>query len=174
MKRDNEPMLDLVDGDVGMSRHLSKALKILAESTSDRDLKKQLQEIRDGKGSLRDLARSEGLARLSDAVMPSVVADIAKKTPQELQELANAGEAVLERYRSNGPGGEATQETEHSEAPAQPQTTQVHAVSPSPAEPASHLIPGTRKPNRDRVVTPDELDDDESYYQERNRNGWLR
>src|SRR5690606_6603120 len=103
MKRDNEPMLELVNGDIGMSRHLSNALKILAENTADKQLRKQLEEIRSGTGNLRDLAQSDSFSRLGDAFMPAIAEDIAKKSPEEMQHLARAGEALLESYRREEP-----------------------------------------------------------------------
>ncbi|WP_435592537.1 hypothetical protein [Nocardia sp. bgisy118] len=33
---------------------------------------------------------------------------------------------------------------------------------------------GTRKPNRDRIVTAGDLDDDDLYFQDRNQRGWLQ
>lgn len=66
-----EPMLDFVDGDIGMSRHLAKALNIIAGSAGgDADLKAQMQDILQGKGTLHDLVHSESFARLGDAVIP--------------------------------------------------------------------------------------------------------
>jgi hypothetical protein len=35
------------------------------------------------------------------------------------------------------------------------------------------VIPGTRKPDRERIVTPDEPDDDDLYYRNRRQSGWL-
>ncbi len=82
--------------------------------------------------------------------------------------------AVLERYR---------------QAPAQPTPP---TTSPDPArdgqrpseqpqQPSAtpektsteRLIPGTRKPNRDLIVTPDEPDDDDLYFRDRRQRGWL-
>jgi len=38
----------------------------------------------------------------------------------------------------------------------------------------STVIPGTRKPDRDRIYIPDdEMDDDDLYFQEHRRRGWL-
>ncbi|WP_433755530.1 hypothetical protein [Nocardia sp. CA-135398] len=37
------------------------------------------------------------------------------------------------------------------------------------------VIPGTRKPNRDRVVTPtDDEDEDDEYFRDRQQRGWLQ
>ncbi|MFF2086507.1 hypothetical protein ACFVVM_22245 [Nocardia sp. NPDC058176] len=166
MKRDNEPMLDLAGGDTGMSRHLAKALKILADSDIDKGLQKQFRDIAEGKTSMRELAQSEAFLRLSDAVVPKALADVANTPADERQRWAAAGEAILERYRNEVPD-------EPAEAPAS-------EPSPGGPAPAAHIaeepkvVPGTRKPNRDRVVTPDEPDDDDLYYQDRRNKGWLQ
>lgn len=44
---------------------------------------------------------------------------------------------------------------------------------PAPAGPTGHVIPGTRKPNRDALYTPHDLDDEDDYYQHHRKNGWL-
>ncbi|MEU7137812.1 YbaB/EbfC family nucleoid-associated protein [Nocardia sp. NPDC046473] len=44
---------------------------------------------------------------------------------------------------------------------------------PAPANPTGHVIPGTRKPNRDALYTPHDLDDEDGYYQHHRQNGWL-
>ncbi|MGY0503340.1 hypothetical protein ACWZHB_33045 [Nocardia sp. FBN12] len=162
-------MLDLVNGDAGMSRHLSKALKVLADSPIDAELKKQLLEIRSGNGSLRDLAQSGALTKLGDAVMPTVAAELNSKTLKEMLQLAKAGEAVLERYRNQAP--EEVADTSPSEPPAPSPTPNSNARGSGLHD---RVIPGTRKPDRDRIVTPDEPDDDDLYFQDRRNGGWLR
>ncbi|BDU05192.1 hypothetical protein [Nocardia cyriacigeorgica] len=176
MGRDDEPMLDSVNGDIGMSRHLSKALKILADSpiVAD-DLQKQLRDILAGRGSLRDLAHSDSFARFSDTLLPKIAEENATRTPQETQRLAAAGESILERYRNEE--RERPSSTEGTPRPVdgpQPGGQASHASEPRPAAtPGSHVIPGTRKPNRDRIVMPDEPDDDDLYFEDRRNRGWL-
>ena len=47
------------------------------------------------------------------------------------------------------------------------------AFRPEP-RPASIVVPGTRKPDRNRIHVPDdEMDDDDRYFQEHRRRGWL-
>ncbi|WP_227998674.1 hypothetical protein [Nocardia australiensis] len=183
MKRENEPMLDTVNGDIGMSRHLSKALKILAENPGiDNDLKQQLRDIMNGKGSLRDLAQSESFLRFSDAAMPKIAADMAGKTPEEMRRLAEAGEKILENYRNEVPDTPPSAESHQNTSTIRAQSIPTPTTPPNPAPDVSHgndpgparnVIPGTRKPNRDRVVMPDEPDDDDLYYQDRRQRGWL-
>ncbi|WP_054814839.1 hypothetical protein [Nocardia arizonensis] len=180
--RDDEPMLDLVGRDVGMSRHLSKALKVLVDSPGiDNDLRKQLREIMNGRGSLRDLAHNESFTRLSEATLPKVIADIASRTPEQMQQLARAGEQILDTYRNQIPDtSSAADSTPESATPGARTNT-----STTPAEPTAgsangngpvvprNVIPGTRKPDREQIVTPDEPDDDDRYYRDRRRSGWL-
>lgn len=99
-----EPMLDLAGGDVGMSRHLAKALNIIVGSPGlAPDLKAQMQEILQGKGTIRDLVHSESFARLGDAVIPKALEDFAATSPEEIQRKAELGNAVLESYRNQDP-----------------------------------------------------------------------
>jgi hypothetical protein len=182
-KRDNEPMLDLVGHDIGMSRHLSKALKILADSPGiDKDLQKQLREIMNGQGNLRDLDRSESFTRLSEAAIPKIAADIASRTPEQMQRLAQAGEQILDTYRNQVPDpSSATDNAPETTAPgprsnpapttpAEPTPGSTHRSDPAATR---NVIPGTRKPDRERIVTPDEPDDDDLYYRNRRQSGWL-
>ncbi|WP_067859157.1 hypothetical protein [Nocardia shimofusensis] len=184
MKRDNEPMLDVVNGDIGMSRHLSKVLKIIADSPGvDKDLRNQLGEILAGKASFRDLARSESFTRLSEAAMPKIAADLAEQTPEQIQSLARAGEELLRRYRVEAPEASSTIDDEKMDSgsprPGSEPSTRTPSSAPDDAPPSRstttprHVVPGTRKPDRDRIVTPDEPDDDDLYYGERQRRGWL-
>ncbi|MGW4774973.1 YbaB/EbfC family nucleoid-associated protein [Nocardia sp. NPDC004278] len=62
-------------------------------------------------------------------------------------------------------------------AAAEPPTPAAPAKPPQPGPSDStpgHVIPGTRKPNRDQVFIPDEPDDDDLYFQQHCQNGWLR
>ncbi|WP_433191782.1 hypothetical protein ACQP1G_23870 [Nocardia sp. CA-107356] len=152
------------------------------EKLFDPDLQKQLREILNGKGSLRDLAQSESFIRLSDAVLPKVAADLGRRTPEEIQRLAEKGKTILESYRNEEPdaaAGPATDQqsvvprSQPSSALATPSNSAPEPPSGSGPGPAHNVIPGTRKPDRDRIVMPDEPDDDDLYYEDRRRRGWL-
>ncbi|GAA5047305.1 hypothetical protein [Nocardia callitridis] len=176
-KHDDEPILDLVSHDTGISRHLSKALKVLVDSPGiDKNLQKQLREIMNGQGSLRDLAGSESFTRLSEAAMSKLAAQT-PKSREEMQRLAQAGEQVLDTYRNevssvSPPLADGTEAAPSSSYPA-PATTHA-APPPIPADRADYgVIPGTRKPNRERIVTSEELDEDDLYYRDRRQKGWL-
>ncbi|WP_051027035.1 hypothetical protein [Nocardia higoensis] len=166
MNRD-EPMLDLAGGDIGMSRHLAKAMKIIADSPgTDPDLKAQLREIMRGQANLRDLMHSDAFARLTDAAIPAALEQTAAMSTEEIERKAALGEAILESYRHQPP--ETDPAPDAPKAPVAPRSVS----DPEPA--ARPVIPGTRRPNRDRVVTPDEDDEDDLYFRERHQRGWLQ
>lgn len=157
-------MLDVAGGDTGMSRHLAKALNILGGSPgADGDLKAQIDDILRGKSTIRDLVTNETFARLSDAAMPKALADFEAASPEDIRRKAELGEAILESYR-------------HQEPETPPAAEPVRSAPPADirARSADHVIPGTRKPDRNRIVGPDDdPDEDDRYYQDRNRRGWL-
>ncbi|MFI5717921.1 hypothetical protein [Nocardia sp. NPDC051750] len=170
MNKREEPMLD-PSGDIGVSRVLSQALKVLADNTVDKNLEKQLREIRNGTGSLRDLEASESFLRLGDSVLEQVRQDQANRTDEEKQQLVDSGNAILERYRREDP------HTADHEAPVAPQA---HPALERPVEPVPPHNPAPRPASnprqswRDVVVTPDEPDEDDLYFQERRQRGWLQ
>lgn len=180
MGRDDEPMLDSVNGDIGMSRHLSKALKILADSpiVAD-DLQNQLRDILGGRANLRDLAHSDAFTRFSDTFLPRIAEENAARTPEENQRLAAAGEAILDRYRNEEPARPSNTDSQqrlpdgHEPAGQASRPTEPTHTANQGNHVGNHVIPGTRKPNRDRIVTPDEPDDDDLYFEDRRNRGWL-
>ncbi|MGV9611857.1 hypothetical protein [Nocardia xishanensis] len=180
MKPDNEPMLDTVGGDIGMSRHIANALRVIADRTHDNNLKGLLREILSGQGSIRDLIRNEGFIRLGETVVPPAIAELKSLTPEEMQRLADQGNAVLDRYRNEVPAGQhqpeqdADYKSQHQSPPRNAAPTTEGFDAPDLAR-DSQTLPGTRKPNRDRIVWPDDdLDEDDAYFQDRNQRGWLQ
>ncbi|MET8773545.1 hypothetical protein ABZV58_00825 [Nocardia sp. NPDC004654] len=180
MKPDNEPMLDTVGGDIGMSRHIAKALTAIADRTHDNNLKSLLREILSGQGSIRDLIRNEGFIRLGETVVPPAIAELKSLSPEQMQRLAEQGNAILDRYRNEVPAGQhqpgqdASHKSQHQSPPPNADPNSVGVGYPDRAR-DSRTLPGTRKPNRDRIVWPDDdLDEDDAYFQERNQRGWLQ
>ncbi|TCJ99780.1 hypothetical protein [Nocardia alba] len=156
-----EPIHDLARGDIGVSRQLSRALRVLMDTATDPQLKNQLRGILAGTGSARDLMHSEGFNQVLDRTMPDAMRHFAEMSDEERQRLAEQGEADLARLRIAPPADESHPSTSTS--------------SPSmPSTPADRVVPGTRKPNRERIVTPDEDDEDDAYFRERQQRGWLR
>lgn len=178
MNQPPEPRLDLVDGDIGMSRHLGKALKILADSPiAGPDLQAQIRDILAGKATLRDLAQSESFQHLGDAVLRKAEADHAERSPEEVQQLAEQGEALLAAYREEPPEPSTMQSPEEPEAPPSPMNVAVprpDGLWPGAVSHGLDRVPGTRESNRDMVVGPsDDLDEDDQYFQDRRHRGWL-
>ncbi|MFI5501522.1 hypothetical protein ACIA5E_20870 [Nocardia asteroides] len=123
------------------------------DTTDEPQLKNQLRGILAGTDSARDLMRGEAFNRVLDRTMPAAMALFADLTDDDRQRLAQQGEADLRRLRS------------------QPVADQPPASTPAPV--ADAVIPGTRRPNRERIVTADDEDDDDRYFRERNQRGWL-
>lgn len=98
-----------------------------------------------------------------DQTLPAAMRRFADMPDEERQRLAAQGEAQLEQLRNQPPERFTT-------APSS-EATPSRPSAPTPPAPIVH--PGTRKPNRDRIVTPDEPDEDDLYFQERGQRGWL-
>ncbi|MGW6729499.1 hypothetical protein ACWF9G_26660 [Nocardia sp. NPDC055029] len=157
-----EPIHDLARGDIGVSRQLSRALRVLMDTATEPQLKNQLRGILEGRGSARDLMHSEAFNRVLDRTMPAAMAQFAEMSDEERQRLAEQGEADLQRLRSQPVADEFG---------SKPVADQPPPSTPAPA--ANVVVPGTRKPNRERLVTPDDEDEDDRYFRERNQRGWL-
>ena len=157
--KESEPILDAARGDAAVSKQLSDALRIIARGTPDRALQQQIRDILSGNGSVRDLAQGEAFNRVLDGVIPDAMAKYHAMSEEERGRQVDEGRSELERCRR------ALEQT----APAEelPAQTRQHDA------PNQYVISGTRKPNRDRVVAPDEPDDDDLYFQERSQRGWL-
>lgn len=154
-----EPIHDLARGDVAVSRQLSIALRTILNATADRELENQIRAILEGRSSARDLMRSDAFNLVLDQTMPSAITQFNDMPEEERQRLAAQGQAQLEQLRH--------QPAEHT------------ASTPAPTAPdgcpptAGAVHPGTRKPNRDQLVAPDEPDEDDMYFRDRRQNGWL-
>ncbi|WP_280507213.1 hypothetical protein [Nocardia flavorosea] len=178
--REEEPMLDLAGGHIGMSRHLRSALNILAGSGLAPDMEKQLREIAQGNGSLRDLRHSESFLRLSDSVLAQAQEDLRAQTPDEKKRLIDEGNATLASYRQRDPDvpeppppAAPVPPPEPSPAPAPPGALPGSTATTGPAAPGNPA-PDRRQSWRDVVVTPDEPDEDDLYFQERRQRGCLQ
>jgi hypothetical protein len=90
----------------------------------------------------------------------SVVADDLEKLAASLRNLTAVNRAGLEHPVS---------------APAADNASPPEPNTPPPGwRSTGTVIPGTRKPNRELIHVPDdEMDDDDRYFQERRRHGWL-
>lgn len=77
-----------------------------------------------------------------------------------------AGEAIVGQYSDRFPDLEPT-----SSAPVPPSAPPAAAAAPVASWPSAPEAPATRKPDRDRVVAPDEPSDEDMFYQ---RKSWLQ
>ncbi|WP_280232393.1 hypothetical protein [Nocardia cyriacigeorgica] len=170
-----EPILDVAGDDPAASRQLSDALRIIAANSSDPALRDQISAVLNGDLQVRDFVRAEAFSQTLDRVMPAALEHYETMSEEERRRLAEQGETELERYRAaltdSGPPPVRDSSPPDAPAPSAPETTATPPVVPDAA--AGHVVPGTRKPNRDLIVTPDEPDDDDLYYQDRQRRGWL-
>ncbi|MFC6011016.1 hypothetical protein [Nocardia lasii] len=166
--REPEVMIDAARGDVGLSRQLGDALKFLAANTTDVDLKQQIGEISAGRASLHSLMLCDGFNALVDPAVQGVGQELAAKSETELRALAAGGEAVLERYRNIVPEPDSTPVADF-------ERDELGRTGYFTGETDSRpVVPGTRKPNRDRLVGPsDDFDEDDRYFRDANDRGWL-
>ncbi|WP_433663059.1 hypothetical protein ACQPW1_13545 [Nocardia sp. CA-128927] len=118
-----------------------------------------------GKLGVRDFARTEAFSRTLDGVMPAALQRFAAMSDEERDRLAEQGRVELERYRQ--------QSVDPAPASPSPSIDGQPNLQQEQSSGSGHVIAGTRKPNRDQVVTPDEPDDDDLYFQERRQRGWM-
>lgn len=126
------------------------------ETATDPKLEDQIRGILGGQGSARELMHSEAFNRVLDGTLPAAIEQFTAMSEEERRRLADQGDAEALRFRSEPPA----------DTPG--------PTSPMPAPSGDVVVPGTRKPNRDRVVTPDEDDADDEYFRERHQRGWLQ
>ncbi|MFE7800370.1 hypothetical protein [Nocardia sp. NPDC057440] len=170
MTQPPELIFDVAHGDIGLSRRLRSSLERIRSwpMSADLEVRKKLDDVLAGRSSLRDFSRTELFAKMFDQVPREKIEEFCSKPEHERDELARLGEAELERLRNQQPE-EAVTRTEapaRPSAPAPPQTIRQSSTG--------HVIPGTRKPNREQVFIPDEPDEDDLYFEERRKGGWLQ
>lgn len=144
-----EPMLDIAGGDIGLSRHLARSLRTIADNTPDPNLKTQIREILAGRGSVRELAQGEAFNRILDRALPSALQAAKQLSDEQLHRLAEQGRRELDRLRN---------EPHESEAP--------------PRQPPTLSSPPSR-PLAPRELPPEIIEADDEYFRERNQRGWL-
>ncbi|MDO3647611.1 hypothetical protein [Nocardia mangyaensis] len=165
--KEPEPILDVARGDVAVSRQVSDALRAISRGSTDPALRNQIGEILAGRASVRELARCESFNRILDGVVPVAMTKYAELSDEERARQVEQGRAELERYRS------AAESMQPTNAAPEPIVATESRAPTGRSEGQAHTISGTRKPNRERVVAPEELDEDDLYFQERRQRGWL-
>ncbi|QIS10347.1 hypothetical protein [Nocardia arthritidis] len=166
-----ERILDVARGDAAVSRQLSDALRLLAAKSTDPALKDQIGAVLSGRVGVRDFARTDAFNQTLDRVMPAALEKYQAMSEEQRQRLAEQGEQELERYRAELVERSPVQAPDV-QSPS-PESSRQGTFTSNQDDSTGRLIPGTRKPNRDQIVTPDEPDDDDLYFQDRRRRGWL-
>lgn len=168
-----DPSFDVTRGDASASRHLDFALRILSKHTSDPALKGLTSEVLSGRLGARDFAKTEQVSKALDATMPALMKRVEALPEGERQRLAEQGEATLERYLRENPEPPLPEPDAAASGPRHEGLPT--PVSAEPPQPAAAQPPGKgRQSWRDVVVTPDEPDEDDLYFQERRERGWLQ
>ncbi|NEW40979.1 hypothetical protein GV793_18970 [Nocardia cyriacigeorgica] len=168
MQERPEPTYDVAGGDPGASRQLRKSLEALRSAAPSPEIRKQLDDVIAGRVSMREFGTSDGFAGILDrALPPRAMNKLSSLSSSELEAMAEQGLAEQDRLRDERPDAARPTATE-------PESPDPRAAAQTSADRAEvRLHPGTRKPNRERVVTPDEPDEDDLYFQERQQRGWL-
>lgn len=169
MQERPEPTYDVAGADLGASRQLRKSLETLRSAELGPEVRKQLDDVIAGRMSMREFGKSDAFAGILDRVLtPQAMNKLSGLSPTELEAMADQGRAEQERLRTGQPAPAMSSVNDSAppqDAPNAPRR---------PEDPTTvRLHPGTRKPNREQVVTPDEPDEDDLYFQERRQRGWL-
>ncbi|MEU1953649.1 hypothetical protein ACWDO0_16935 [Nocardia rhamnosiphila] len=140
------------------------------DGTADQRLKSQIRAILDGRASARELMHSDAFNVVLDQTIPAAMQEFAEMPEEERQRLAEQGQAQLDRLRDQ-PSAWSAPAPPADPAPSAP-PPRVTPQPPSP--PVGAAPPGGRKSYRDQVVTPDEPDEDDLYFRDRWKNGWMQ
>ncbi|NKY35866.1 hypothetical protein HGA13_22740 [Nocardia speluncae] len=172
MNNPEQPILDVAHGDKALSQQATRALRVLAQHSSDPDLKNQISDIASGRSSARELMNNPAFNRILDNVAPAAIRWAAETPAAERERLAEQGQADLDRLSTESTVAE-TQQTPPVDVADRPSSD---SAGNAPEASRSHKAEPVRDPKkswRDIVVTPDEPDEDDLYFQERQRRGWL-
>ncbi|MBF6100633.1 hypothetical protein IU510_21490 [Nocardia cyriacigeorgica] len=164
MSKQPDPIYDVAGADPGASRQLRKSLEALRSAAAGPEVSKQLDDVIAGRTSMREFGKSDAFAGILDRVLtPQAMNKLSGLSPAELEAMAEQGRAEQARLRTEPTAAaDALSAQDAPRTPRRPETPQT-----------VQLHPGTRKPDREQVVTPDEPDEDDLYFQERRQRGWL-
>lgn len=93
--QEQEPMMDVARGDVGLSRHLKNSLLVIRDKTDDEEFKKLADDVIAGKQSLREASQSDSFSRVLDSQVEKASTEIASMSDEEREELARTGDQQL-------------------------------------------------------------------------------
>lgn len=94
-----EVLFDVAHGDVGASRQLRQALEVLRSATPDPAIRAKFDDVLAGRTSMRAF----GLSDAFGAVLDGLPKHALEMNEDERDRLAPAGEAELERLRTETP-----------------------------------------------------------------------
>ncbi len=93
----NEPMMDVARGDKAVSRHLRDSLKVLRDKSEDPDFRRQIDDILNGRVSLREAAFTGTFERGIAAPFEAGMRRYQEFSEQEVDQMAAQGEQAFER-----------------------------------------------------------------------------
>ena len=172
MNTPEQPLLDVAHGDKAISQQATRALRILAQNSSDPDLKNQISDIASGRSSARELMNNPAFNRILDNVAPAAIRWSAETPAAERERLAEQGQADLDRLSTESTVAE-THQTPPVDAADRPSGDSANDATEASRSRSAEPARDIEKSWRDIVVTPDEPDEDDLYFQERRRRGWL-
>lgn len=126
-EQNQEHMLDVARGDVGLSRHLQKSLQVIRDKTSDKEFKKLADDVAAGKQSLREASKSEVFSRVLNSHAEKAFNEYSDMSEDEREELARVGERDLAALGAETQAGAAqNQGSEEFEEIDYSETTWLH------------------------------------------------
>ncbi|MHA6803486.1 hypothetical protein [Salinifilum ghardaiensis] len=113
--KEQEPMMDVARGDVGLSRHLRNSLRTIRDKTDDEEFKKLADDIIAGKRSLREASRSDVFSRVLNPQVEKASAEIESMSDEEREELARTGEQQLAALGEDSPNSSSDSDEDDEE-----------------------------------------------------------
>lgn len=123
--QEQEPMMDVARGDVGLSRHLKNSLRVIRGKTDDEEFKKLADDVIAGKQSLREASQSDSFSRVLDSQVEKASTEMASMSNEEREELARTGDQQLAAL-SEEPMNEGASESDDEEEIDFSNTTWLH------------------------------------------------
>ncbi|NKY37700.1 hypothetical protein HGA13_32220 [Nocardia speluncae] len=169
-----EPGFDITRGDAAGSRHLDYALRILSKHAGDPALKAMSRDVLSGNLGARDFVRTDQISAALDTAMPALMKRVEALSEQERERLAEQGDGILDRYLRENPDLPVPEPAPIAAEPANDRRDPPSSPESSYPTTTTQLSGNRRQSWRDVIVTPDEPDEDDLYFQERRERGWLQ
>lgn len=91
----NEQPLDIARGDIQVDQLLRASLRTLRDRSGDRMLRSLLDDVLTGRRSLREIAGTDAFGTAVTAGVAATARQWAERTPEEREQAAAQGRAVL-------------------------------------------------------------------------------